>query len=85
MDLIKDNVLATDLALHLGILEEINGMAEEGYSRGNARHRFLLNSLVMTSCDLCSSTKSWDHSFASSVGNTDLYIDNNCLGNSNLL
>ncbi len=68
MDLIRDNILATDLAVHLGVLKEIELMIKEGYSPTNTRHRYLLNSLIMTSCDLAgSTTKDWKSSQSTSV------------------
>lgn len=42
-------------------------MAEEGFSADNKRHHYLLNSLIMTSCDLTASTKTWENSSATSV------------------
>jgi len=58
LDLMRDIILATDLAHHLRILKDIEAMTN-GYDKKNARHRMLLLYLMMTSCDLSDQTKGW--------------------------
>ncbi|KAK2152627.1 hypothetical protein LSH36_324g02051 [Paralvinella palmiformis] len=62
LDLVKDIVLATDLAHHLKIVDDINAMAKAGYDKNNLKHRRLLLCLLMTSCDLSDQTKTWMNS-----------------------
>ncbi|XP_030637054.1 cGMP-dependent 3',5'-cyclic phosphodiesterase [Chanos chanos] len=59
LDLMRDIILATDLAHHLRILGDLRKMAEEGYDNTNLQHHNLLLCLLMTSCDLSDQTKEW--------------------------
>ena len=43
---------ATDLAHHLRIRADLEGMVSSGYDASNADHKALLLSLMMTACDL---------------------------------
>uniref|UniRef100_A0A8C9DKK1 Phosphodiesterase n=1 Tax=Prolemur simus TaxID=1328070 RepID=A0A8C9DKK1_PROSS len=59
LDLMRDIILATDLAHHLRIFKDLQKMAEVGYDRTNKQHHRLLLCLLMTSCDLSDQTKGW--------------------------
>uniref|UniRef100_A0A8D0KVV2 Phosphodiesterase n=1 Tax=Strix occidentalis caurina TaxID=311401 RepID=A0A8D0KVV2_STROC len=59
LDLMRDIILATDLAHHLRIFKDLQKMAEVGYDAKNKQHRSLLLCLLMTSCDLSDQTKGW--------------------------
>uniref|UniRef100_A0A8C7GNW3 Phosphodiesterase n=1 Tax=Oncorhynchus kisutch TaxID=8019 RepID=A0A8C7GNW3_ONCKI len=53
LDLMRDIILATDLAHHLRILKDLQKMADD------PQHHNLLLCLIMTSCDLSDQTKDW--------------------------
>uniref|UniRef100_A0A8C3LQB1 Phosphodiesterase n=1 Tax=Chrysolophus pictus TaxID=9089 RepID=A0A8C3LQB1_CHRPC len=59
LDLMRDIILATDLAHHLRIFKDLQKMAEVGYDPKNKQHHSLLLCLLMTSCDLSDQTKGW--------------------------
>ncbi|KAG9328360.1 hypothetical protein JZ751_014461, partial [Albula glossodonta] len=59
LDLMRDIILATDLAHHLRIFKDLQKMADAGYNAKNRTHRSLLLCLLMTSCDLSDQTKGW--------------------------
>ncbi|KAJ8280411.1 hypothetical protein GJAV_G00054240 [Gymnothorax javanicus] len=59
LDLMRDIILATDLAHHLRIFKDLQKMADVGYNAKNHTHRSLLLCLLMTSCDLSDQTKGW--------------------------
>uniref|UniRef100_A0A8C3G0G6 Phosphodiesterase n=1 Tax=Cyclopterus lumpus TaxID=8103 RepID=A0A8C3G0G6_CYCLU len=59
LDLIRDVILATDLAHHLRIFKDLQKMADDGYNPKNRNHRSMLLCLLMTSCDLSDQTKGW--------------------------
>ncbi|XP_073673704.1 cGMP-dependent 3',5'-cyclic phosphodiesterase isoform X3 [Garra rufa] len=59
LDLMRDIILATDLAHHLRIFKDLQKMADVGYNPKNRTHRSLLLCLLMTSCDLSDQTKGW--------------------------
>ena len=61
LDLIRDNILATDIAHHLRAVPEMEVMVREGPEAGRERHHFLLSSLLMTSADLSDQTKDWSN------------------------
>eukprot|EP00731_Ephydatia_muelleri_P031041 Em0022g555a len=61
---IQNNILDTDIATHLKKLKFIKEMASCGYDRSNPEHHRLMCSLIMTSCDLTSSCKTWESSRA---------------------
>ncbi|MPC34651.1 cGMP-dependent 3',5'-cyclic phosphodiesterase [Portunus trituberculatus] len=62
LDLMREIILATDLAHHLRILSELRQVAEEGYDSANPRHHDLLICLLMTAADLSDQTKDWHSS-----------------------
>ncbi|KAM3820740.1 LOW QUALITY PROTEIN: cGMP-dependent 3',5'-cyclic phosphodiesterase, partial [Vipera latastei] len=59
LDLMRDIILATDLAHHLRIFKDLQKMADVGYDPANPQHHSLLLCLLMTSCDLSDQTKGW--------------------------
>ncbi|KAL4230916.1 cGMP-dependent 3' [Mactra antiquata] len=61
LDLMRDIVLATDLAHHFKILKQLREMAERGYDKSSLKDRKNLLCLLMTSCDLSDQTRPWDN------------------------
>ncbi|XP_048778006.1 cGMP-dependent 3',5'-cyclic phosphodiesterase-like isoform X8 [Ostrea edulis] len=61
LDLVRDIILATDLAHHLKIMNSLKEMAKDGYDSKNERHHSLLLCLLMTASDLSDQTKPWDN------------------------
>ncbi|KAI7800327.1 hypothetical protein IRJ41_000578 [Triplophysa rosa] len=59
LDLMRDIILATDLAHHLRIFKDLQKIADAGYNPKSQTHRSLLLCLLMTSCDLSDQTKGW--------------------------
>lgn len=59
LDLIRDNILSTDLAHHLRMLPEMEKMVKEGVNREDSRHHYLTSCLLMTASDLSDQTKDW--------------------------
>ncbi|XP_077468194.1 phosphodiesterase 2A isoform X1 [Stigmatopora argus] len=59
LDLMREIILATDLAHHLRIFKDLQKMADEGYNPKSITHRSMLLCLLMTSCDLSDQTKGW--------------------------
>ncbi|XP_047002049.1 cGMP-dependent 3',5'-cyclic phosphodiesterase-like [Schistocerca americana] len=59
LDIIRDIILATDLAHHLRVLKEQRVMVSNGFDKSNDRHRKLLLFLLMTAADLSDQTKDW--------------------------
>uniref|UniRef100_A0A673B534 Phosphodiesterase n=1 Tax=Sphaeramia orbicularis TaxID=375764 RepID=A0A673B534_9TELE len=59
LDLMRDIILATDLAHHLRIFKDLQKMADDGYNPKRRTHRSMLLCLLMTSCDLSDQTKGW--------------------------
>nr|XP_045599469.1 cGMP-dependent 3',5'-cyclic phosphodiesterase-like isoform X2 [Procambarus clarkii]XP_045599471.1 cGMP-dependent 3',5'-cyclic phosphodiesterase-like isoform X2 [Procambarus clarkii]XP_045599472.1 cGMP-dependent 3',5'-cyclic phosphodiesterase-like isoform X2 [Procambarus clarkii] len=62
LDLMRDIILATDLAHHLRIVPELREIAAVGYDPSNQRHHELLICLLMTAADLSDQTKDWQSS-----------------------
>ncbi|XP_042563020.1 cGMP-dependent 3',5'-cyclic phosphodiesterase-like, partial [Clupea harengus] len=59
LDLMHDIILATDLAHHLRILDDLQNMSTEGYDPNKPEHHHLLLCLLMSSSDLSDQTKDW--------------------------
>merc|ERR1719336_688737 len=57
LDLIRDNILSTDLAHHLRMLPEMEKMVSEGVRGEDANHHYLTSCLIMTASDLSDQTK----------------------------
>ncbi|XP_035224844.1 cGMP-dependent 3',5'-cyclic phosphodiesterase-like isoform X2 [Stegodyphus dumicola] len=61
LDCMRDVILATDLAHHLRIIEDIETMIK-GFDVDNQKHHQLLLCLLITCCDLSDQTKDWKSS-----------------------
>ncbi|KAK6975349.1 cGMP-dependent 3p 5p-cyclic phosphodiesterase [Biomphalaria glabrata] len=62
LDLMREIILATDLAHHLRTVKEQEQLAEsDSYDRNNAKHKHILLCLLMTACDLSDQTKNWNN------------------------
>merc|ERR1719402_209772 len=48
LDMIRDMILATDLAHHLRMLPVVNAMVREGVSPNNPTHHYLTSCMIMT-------------------------------------
>ncbi|XP_014478286.1 PREDICTED: cGMP-dependent 3',5'-cyclic phosphodiesterase-like [Dinoponera quadriceps] len=59
LDLLRNNILATDLASHFRSRKKQEEMVRDGYNKDNPRHRKLLFELLMNCCDLGDQTKDW--------------------------
>ncbi|XP_032671735.1 cGMP-dependent 3',5'-cyclic phosphodiesterase-like isoform X2 [Odontomachus brunneus] len=59
LDLLRNNILATDLASHFRSRERQEEMAHDGYNKDDLRHKKLLFELLMSCCDLSDQTKDW--------------------------
>jgi len=59
LDLIRDNILSTDLAHHIRMLPEMERMVVGGVRAGEGRHHYLTSCLIMTASDLSDQTKDW--------------------------
>ncbi|BFZ24366.1 hypothetical protein BsWGS_27405 [Bradybaena similaris] len=60
LDLMREIILATDLAHHLGLVKEQEQLAEKGnFEKTKSRHKNILLCLLMTACDLSDQTKNW--------------------------
>lgn len=60
LDLMREIILATDLAHHLRILKDLQNMSDKGYNIEDPQHHNLLLCLLMTCCDLSDQTKNWN-------------------------
>ncbi|XP_025087728.1 cGMP-dependent 3',5'-cyclic phosphodiesterase-like isoform X6 [Pomacea canaliculata] len=61
LDLMRDIILATDLAHHLRIYDSLQTMATRGYNKNDPKCHNLLLCLLMTASDLSDQTKSWNN------------------------
>ncbi|XP_059476032.1 cGMP-dependent 3',5'-cyclic phosphodiesterase-like [Neocloeon triangulifer] len=59
LELIREIILATDLAQHLRIVAKYCDLVSAGFDKTNETHRKLLLTLMMTCCDLSDQTKKW--------------------------
>lgn len=59
LDLLRNNILATDLASHFRSVEEQRQVTREGYNKKNPKHQKILHAMFMTCCDLNDQTKNW--------------------------
>ncbi|GAB6033257.1 cGMP-dependent 3',5'-cyclic phosphodiesterase [Chamberlinius hualienensis] len=59
LDLMRDIILATDLAQHLRIVKDLREFITSGYDKSNAKHHKYLVCLLMTACDVSDQTKDW--------------------------
>ncbi|VDL76464.1 unnamed protein product [Nippostrongylus brasiliensis] len=61
---IRDVILATDIAVHLGKVTRIKAMVEDGYDPLSRDHHYLFMCLLMTSSDLSDQSKDFRNSKA---------------------
>ncbi|XP_060591220.1 cGMP-dependent 3',5'-cyclic phosphodiesterase-like [Ruditapes philippinarum] len=61
LDLMREIILATDLAHHFKILKNLKDLAERGIDKTSVKERKLLLCLLMTSCDLSDQTRPWEN------------------------
>lgn len=61
LDLMRDIILATDLAHHFKILKTLRDIADRGFDKNQVKDRKLLLCLLMTSCDLSDQTRPWNN------------------------
>ncbi|KAK6030623.1 3'5'-cyclic nucleotide phosphodiesterase [Ostertagia ostertagi] len=61
---IRDVILATDIAVHLGKVGRIKAMVEQGYDPLSRDHHYLFMCLLMTSSDLSDQSKDFRNSKA---------------------
>lgn len=59
LDLLRDYILATDLALHFHNKKEHEEMVRNKYNKDDLKQRKLLFEMLMTCCDLSDQTKDW--------------------------
>lgn len=61
LDMIKNNIIATDLALYFGKQKFLSGLIEKNaFSMEELEHRETLFSVMMTGADLCACAKPWE-------------------------
>ncbi|XP_052278035.1 cGMP-dependent 3',5'-cyclic phosphodiesterase-like isoform X8 [Dreissena polymorpha] len=61
LDLMRDIILATDLAHHFKIMKNLTELANKGYDRTVMKDRKHVLCLMMTACDLSDQTRPWDN------------------------
>lgn len=59
LDLLRNNILATDLACHFRSVDEQREMTNQGYDKKSSKHQKILHAMFMTCCDLNDQTKNW--------------------------
>ncbi|XP_076231861.1 cGMP-dependent 3',5'-cyclic phosphodiesterase [Calliopsis andreniformis] len=59
LDLLRSNILATDLASHFRTVEKQTEMVRNKYDRNDCKQRKLFFDMLMTCCDLSDQTKHW--------------------------
>lgn len=59
LDLLRNNILATDLASHFRSVDEQREVTKKGYNKNNPKHQKVLHAMFMTCCDLNDQTKNW--------------------------
>ncbi|XP_076626092.1 cGMP-dependent 3',5'-cyclic phosphodiesterase [Colletes latitarsis] len=59
LDLLRNNILATDLASHFRTVEKQEEMIREKYDKNDSKQQKLFFDMLMTCCDLSDQTKQW--------------------------
>ncbi|XP_011329023.1 cGMP-dependent 3',5'-cyclic phosphodiesterase isoform X2 [Ooceraea biroi] len=59
LDLLRSNILATDLASHFRSIKRQEEMIRDKYNRDDPKQQKLLFEMLMTCCDLSDQTKDW--------------------------
>lgn len=60
LNMLKNNILATDLASHFRKIEKQEMMIKNKFDKNNLTHKKLLIDMFMTCCDLSDQTKYWE-------------------------
>ncbi|KAK4879795.1 hypothetical protein RN001_007941 [Aquatica leii] len=58
--LMKDNILATDLANHFKLVDKQKQLLEKGYDKSDLDDKYILTCLLMNCADLSDQIKNWD-------------------------
>ncbi|XP_043259478.1 cGMP-dependent 3',5'-cyclic phosphodiesterase-like isoform X2 [Colletes gigas] len=59
LDLLRNNILATDLASHFRTVEKQEEMIRDMYDKNDSKQQKLFFDMLMTCCDLSDQTKQW--------------------------
>ena len=59
LDLLRNNILATDLASHFRNVDKQKAIISQGYKKDDLEQRKQLHAMFMTCCDLSDQTKTW--------------------------
>lgn len=59
LDLLKNNILATDLACHFRTVGKQEEMVRSKFDQNNSERKRLFLNMLMTCCDLSDQTKQW--------------------------
>ncbi|KAK9309930.1 hypothetical protein QLX08_000567 [Tetragonisca angustula] len=59
LDLLKNNILATDLAYHFRMMKKQEEMIRGKFDKTDSEHKRLFIHMLMTCCDLSDQTKQW--------------------------
>ncbi|UYV60751.1 PDE2A, partial [Cordylochernes scorpioides] len=76
LDTLRDAILATDLAHHLRIIDQLNDMASQGYKKEKPEHHYLLVCMFISCSDLSDQTKDWKLSRKVADSTASHYPDN---------
>ncbi|XP_043800382.1 cGMP-dependent 3',5'-cyclic phosphodiesterase-like isoform X2 [Apis laboriosa] len=60
LNMLKNNILATDLASHFRKVKKQEMMIKDKFDKNNLTHKKLLIDMLMTCCDLSDQTKYWE-------------------------
>jgi len=59
LNLLTNNILATDIACHIGSIKKQEEMLRNEYDKNNPKQQKLLFEMLMICCDLNDQTKDW--------------------------
>lgn len=60
LNMLKNNILATDLASHFRKIKKQEIMIKDKFDKNNLTHKKLLMDMLMTCCDLSDQIKYWE-------------------------
>lgn len=72
LDLLRNNILATDLASHFRTIEKQTEMVKDKYDKHDSKQQKLVFDMLMTCCDLSDQTKHWRVSKKTAVSETNI-------------
>lgn len=75
LDLLRSNILATDLASHFRSIKNQEEMIRSGYDKDDSKQQKLLFEMLMTCCDLSDQTKDWKISKKTAVSFVNFDLD----------